>query len=348
MRIAIIGPGALGCLFASHLASRHEVWLVDHDAARAKTLSASGIILERQGQRTHHRIPVVTAGRTEALTGRRLRPEGRQTGAAGRADDAADGVSCGDQIRKERAELVLLAVKSPAVARAVADNRELLAQARILLGLQNGIGHLDILAACGPRALAAVTSMGAHCPQPGHVIHAGQGVTEIGPLADTPQGRGLAAETAILLRKAGIPAVTATDIRAAIWNKLLVNVGINALTGILDCANGELLHNPWAVETMRAAIEEATQVARALDIPVAADGFARAQAVCRATARNISSLLQDLRNRRPTEIKAINGAVADLADDLGVAAPVNRMLTERILAIEARQGAPGAKAGKSP
>ncbi len=302
MRIAIIGPGALGCLFASHLAARHQAWLVDRDPARARELDAAGIVIERHGQRTRHRIPVLPAG------------------------------------RDDRAELLLLAVKSPAVAQALADNQPLVSRCRILVGLQNGIGHLDTLAACAPSSLAAVTSMGAHCPRPGHVVHAGEGGTEIGVLAATPDGDRVAAEVAALFTAAGLPTTVAGDIRAAIWNKLLVNVGINALTGILDCANGELASDPWALETMRAAIEEATEVARALGVPVAGDGFARALAVCRATAGNISSLLQDLRRRRPTEITAINGAVAELAERHGIDAPANRMLTTRILAIEKELG----------
>ncbi len=298
--IAIIGPGALGCLLACGLDGSLPVQIIDHDAERAQRLTATGIILEREGRTEVHRLPVVVP--TEAAA----------------------------------ADFVFLAVKSPAVSRALADNRALVEGARALVCLQNGIGHLDHLAPYADRALLCVTSVGANCRRPGHVVHAGQGPTVIGPLDASASP--VAAEIAAVLDKAGFPTRVSDNIMVDVWKKLLVNVGINALTGILDCANGELLANSWALATMKAAIEEATQVARAAGIPVGDDGFVRAQAVCRATAANISSLLQDIRNRRPTEIEAINGAVVALAARHAIAVPTNRMLTEKIRAIEAGYG----------
>ncbi|MBU0908212.1 MAG: 2-dehydropantoate 2-reductase, partial [Proteobacteria bacterium] len=113
-----------------------------------------------------------------------------------------------------------------------------------------------------------------------------------------------------------------------------VNVGINALTVIYDCPNGDLLVNAEAKAKLVAAVLEGHAVARALGIDVPTDPVSQTLTVCEATAANISSMLQDVRRRRPTEIGAINGALLDKARELGIDVPVNSELVSRVRQIE--------------
>ncbi|MFA6284021.1 MAG: 2-dehydropantoate 2-reductase [Desulfurivibrionaceae bacterium] len=302
-RVAIVGPGALGCLLATSLCRiRQEIWVLDHDSQRAGLLQHSGLTLERAGGVEHFPIQATA-----------------------------------DAQRIGPVDLVLLCVKSPALTRTLPSIRPLLTEQTLLLAWQNGIGHLPILAEAKlpcPVALA-VTSLGAHLVGPGKVRFGGEGATSLGFLGEAPPQAKLALEKAAeLFRLAGLEARVEGDILAQVWNKLLVNVGINALTAIHNCENGALLENGEALALMRAAVLEAASVAQAKGIGIAPEPVARTIAVCQATAANISSMLQDVRGKRQTEIEAINGAVLAEAARLGIPAPVNAQLFFAVKALE--------------
>lgn len=302
-RVAIVGPGALGCLLATSLCRiRQEIRVLDHDSQRAGLLQHPGLILERAGQVEHFPIQATA-----------------------------------DAQRIGPVDLVLLCVKSPALAQTIPSLLPLLTENTLLLAWQNGIGHLPVLAGAElpcPVALA-VTSLGAHLVGPGRVRFGGEGTTSLGFLGEAPPQAKLALqEAAELFRLAGLEARVEGDILAQVWNKLLVNVGINALTSIHNCKNGALLENDEILALMRAAVLEAANVAQAKGIAIAPEPVARTIAVCQATAANVSSMLQDVRGKRQTEIEAINGGVLEEAKQLGIPAPVNAQLVAAVKGLE--------------
>jgi 2-dehydropantoate 2-reductase len=121
-----------------------------------------------------------------------------------------------------------------------------------------------------------------------------------------------------------------------VWNKLIVNVGINALTAILRVPNGALATIPEASKLVRCAVEEAVTVAQAAGITIGlADPVAETLAVAQATAANWSSMLQDILRGVPTEIETINGAIVREGQRLGVPTPFNSFLCDLITALEA-------------
>ena len=119
-----------------------------------------------------------------------------------------------------------------------------------------------------------------------------------------------------------------------VWAKLFINVGINALTAIHGCRNGELLDKPEIKVTMEKAVREAEQVARKKGIQIDADPVVAMFSVCRTTAENTSSMLQDVQKRRLTEIDAINGAIVAEGEALGIPTPVNIELVRRVKELE--------------
>lgn len=303
MKVAVVGPGALGSLFAALLRrAEHEVWLLDHDRPRAAFLAARGLLLEENGR--EERIPVRATAEPAAIA---------------------------------NAELILFCVKSGEVAASLAALAPFLSPASLLVAFQNGIGHLEPLKRLVPadRRAAAVTAQGATLITPGRIRYGGRGATLLGFL-DSPglPTRERALRVAEAFTDAGIPATLDEDIAGAIWHKLLVNAGINALTALYDCPNGRLAQDPQLKEQLTRAVLEAAAVARALGIEVSEDPVGAALSVCRATADNISSMLQDVRRRRTTEIDAINGAVVAAAHRLGISVPVNEGLVQAIKAKE--------------
>lgn len=304
MKIVIIGPGALGSLFAATLAAGggNDVWLLDHDPDRAAVING--------------RLLLTSAG------GEYARP----------VSATADSLVIGP------ADVVLVCVKSRDVEQGLKNALPILEQHTTLVTFQNGISHLDALGRIPlplPPAIG-VTALGATLKGPGHVCHGGSGITRMGfPDAVSPARQDGLDRVIELFRQAGLEAQSVRNILDFVWAKLLVNVGINALTVIHDCRNGALLDIPAAREDLVRAVEEGMRVASSLHITLPDDPVGQALAVCRATADNISSTLQDVRRRRPTEIEAINGALLKKGEDAGIDMPVNRKLVERIKEIEA-------------
>lgn len=301
MQTVIIGAGAMGCLFGGLLSEAGvQVRLLDVWREHVDALQRNGLSIEWQ-----------TRTRTIAV----------QATTRGAGLEAAD--------------LVIIFVKSGHTAEAARTAAELCAERGLVLTLQNGLGNADILARIvgDERVVAGTTAQGATLLGPGRIRHAGRGPTVIGMWRGGNFQKAL--QVADWLNSAGIPTEAVEDIQPVIWNKLMVNVGINAITALTGIRNGQLLDLPQTRALSRAAVEEAAAVARACGVAVAEDAVQRVFAVARATAANRSSMGQDIDARRVTEIEAINGAVVRRAAELGMAVPVNQALTALVETLQA-------------
>lgn len=307
MKIAVVGPGAMGCLFAVYLAEAgHEVRVLDHRPERAKQLSDQGLFAEGVRGEHHQRVLVSVL-----------------------AEDLADS------------ELILVCVKSYHTREAIAAVSSAMNPKAHVLTLQNGLGNIETLAeAVGlDRVFGGVTSQGATALAPGRVRHAGLGQTIIGAAIGHGQEEALG-RAAGALHQAGIETRIDNRVESLVWSKLMVNVGINALTALTRLRNGQLLDYPGTVSCMEKAVSEMLAVAEALRIPLIHDDpVAQVKAVARATAGNVSSMLQDVLAGRRTEIDSINGAIVKRGHCLGLATPVNETLTVLVRTLESSYGA---------
>jgi len=221
------------------------------------------------------------------------------------------------------ADLVLVLVKAWQTRRIASQLVRYLGPRGLAVSLQNGIGNVELL---GSRAVPGSTSEGATLLGPGHVRAGGSGTTYM-----------VAPDWVVqLFRKAGFDshACSRPEAESLLWGKLCVSCGINALTGLLQVVNGELLEKPEALELMVRAAEECAAVARAKGIPVSFDNpAAQVKDVARRTAGNRSSMFQDVLRGAPTECDAIYGAVVREAELHGVAVPVNTVLWKLMRAL---------------
>jgi 2-dehydropantoate 2-reductase len=303
MKVAVIGPGALGCLLAVKFSlAGEEVRLVDYRPERAELLTRRGLILQTSpGTAAKVMVPV----------------------------GVAESVG--------PADLAILTVKAHQTAAAVKSLALLLSSGGAALTLQNGLGNLEEMArVVGPaRLLGGASILGVTKLGEGEVFLAGLGPTYVGPPADSQVSPAEVQEVAALFRRAGLPCEVRGDIEAVLWEKLLVNVGINPLTALLQVKNGELPKIPPAWELAVAAATEALAVARACGISLAVDPETRLREVCIATAANRSSMLQDVLAGRHTEIEALNAQVTSRGESHRLPTPVNHLLTQLIRALEA-------------
>ncbi|MCX5703814.1 MAG: 2-dehydropantoate 2-reductase, partial [Candidatus Omnitrophica bacterium] len=235
-----------------------------------------------------------------------------------------------------QADLIIICVKSY-------DTKEALMQARPLVGnntgvltIQNGIGNIEIIAEAvgADKVIGGVTNQGATLLDIGHIRHAGKGETVIG----RQDGKIPVEMRAIreALNKVGLEARISRDIKGLLWSKLIINVGINALTAITRLNNGKLVEFEGTRKILREAVTEATRIAKRKRIKLIYDDpLAKVEAVCDATAANVSSMLQDVLRKKRTEIDFINGVIVRQAQELGIATPVNSLLVDLVKTIEA-------------
>jgi len=292
-RVAVVGPGAMGRLFAALLSrAGHDVVIVDHRPERAAALSASGYRLTGRTEIPRVRVPVTCA------------PEGDF-------------------------DLALVCVKAYDTATVAAALPGWLGEATVLT-LQNGFGNVEALRKYvdPSRLLVGVTAQGANIPtdDPETVVHAGVGETLLGAVA--PAGNRALAAALELLSSADVQPRAVEDVRPHLFGKLLVNAAINPVCGLLRIRNGELPETEPAWRLSQMLLREGETLAAAEGIvPPWPETLERVREICAATAPNRCSTLQDVEAGRRTEIPQINGYIARRAAELGLAAPANHVIT---------------------
>jgi 2-dehydropantoate 2-reductase len=139
-----------------------------------------------------------------------------------------------------------------------------------------------------------------------------------------------------LLKSAGFAAAASKNIGKNVWNKLLINAAINPLTAILNVPNGGLLQAESVRNLMRRLAEEAAQVALAEGVAPPEDLIERIEEVCRSTAPNRSSMLQDLDRGSVTENEWISGSIVRLAAKHHLQVPATETVYQLVQALEKR------------
>lgn len=302
MKIAVVGPGALGCLIAGFLKNktREDVWLLDGSAERARQIRNNGIKVEGISGSFSVKLNVT-------------------------ADPKEAGIC----------DLVIISVKSYSTEDACKSIKEMVGENTHVLTLQNGIGNVQILDDYfgKEKVIAGITNHGSTLLGVGHVRHAGKGDTIIGK--DDGKMSGALKSVSNILTKAGFETKISRDIDSVVWGKLIINVGINALTAITRLNNGRLVEYEESRQLLRSAVQEAVRVVKRKRVKIAYDDpIQKVESVAKATSTNVSSMLQDVLNEKRTEIDFINGAIVRQGRALGIPTPVNEVLTNLVKTIE--------------
>jgi 2-dehydropantoate 2-reductase len=300
MKTVIMGAGAMGSLFGGLLTrAGEEVWLVGNRKEQVDTICSVGLTFEEKGK--SQIIPM------------------RAT---------SDVASAG------KADLVIFFVKTYDTEMAVSDALSLEKEGTIFLTLQNGLGNEEVM--CKKidrkRVMLGITGHGATLLRPGHIRHAGSGKTFIGELDHQITDRSL--RIAQMFCNAGIETEVSSNIHDQVWGKLLVNVGINALTALTGFKNGQLVDYPETLRLMERLVSEAAEVAIRKGVHIEENPIDRVRKAAEGTRENRSSMGQDFDHRRQTEIDAINGAIVREAQQLGIPVPFNQAVTDLVKAIE--------------
>lgn len=308
MRIAILGAGSLGSLYAALLSRVDGVELLIHaQGPHGAHMTAHGLQLE--GRDSHF------VSNSDVFFS--LEEVGLPKQSSGTIDFAL---------------LTGKAEQTPSLALLA---RRLLNEDGMALCLSNGLGHAETcIEILGPqRVFAATSTHGAWRPSAGVVHWAGKGQTVLGSLPGGP-GETEAKPLLDALSSAGLEPVWSSDGLATIWKKVLLNIAINPLAALAGVENGSLLE-PDLFSSAFSTMLEGAAVARIerVNIPEDAELEILLRGVLTSTSSNICSMLQDIRAGRKTEIAVLNQAISMRGERAGIATPLNQMLSSMVKAL---------------
>jgi 2-dehydropantoate 2-reductase len=300
MRIAVVGTGAMGSVYAGLLAAAgNDVTAVDVDEAHVETIRSGG-----------------------------LHVDGASGDRVVRIEAATDPADVGE------VDLVVIATKSMQARAAAESTPPLLGPDTTVLTIQNGLGAADQVAEVvgESRLVVGVAGgFGASIVAPGHAHHHGFELVRLGEHSGPATER--TERIADVWRAAGFNVATYDDVRRLQWEKLICNACFSGPCAVLDCTLGEVLDSPPAWSVALRCAQEALDVGRARGVTLEIDD-------CEAYVRHYGSaipgarpsVLLDLLAGRPTEVEWINGSVPREAALAGMTAPANELVTRLVLA----------------
>jgi 2-dehydropantoate 2-reductase len=277
MKIAIVGTGAMGSVYAALFASAgHEVWAIDRWQEHVKAIRTKGLRLEgASGDRTVK----ISATSTPSEAG-----------------------SC---------DLVVLATKAMHVAQAAETLKPLLKADTPVLSIQNGLGGPDTAASILGRErvmVGVVGGFGASMRGPGHAHHNGMELVRLGEFGGPITERLKRVEQ--VWAGAGFRVRLFDDIDQLVWEKLLCNCAYSGPCAIAECTIGEVMADPDLSRVSAACATEVFAFSKAKQIKL---GFSDPVAYARDFGSKIPharpSVLLDLMAGRKSEIDVINGAI---------------------------------------
>ncbi|MQA75410.1 MAG: 2-dehydropantoate 2-reductase [Solirubrobacterales bacterium] len=301
VRICVVGCGAVGSLFAAHLAQLDEVeaWAYDPDQAHVDAINEGGLRISGVSD-LHARV--------------------RATADADRIPACDYGV---------------VATKSMHTDAAIAATARAFAGAAVC-SVQNGIGNEEALAAHCPRVIRGTTFPAGHVVEPGHVEQDTGGRTWIGPFEPKPASMDEVRALADLLTRGGTETLAMEDARGAQWTKLIFNAATNPIGALTGLPHGVACDQPPVRELITGLVDEGKAVATALGVELDSDPDELVDHAREVAYDHKASMLQDVLAERATEIDFLNGGIARFGEQAGVPTPLNRAVWALVKGLEHR------------
>ncbi|MEJ2724331.1 MAG: 2-dehydropantoate 2-reductase [Deltaproteobacteria bacterium] len=306
MKIVMVGAGAIGRFFGGMLSkSKHEVIFLDTNPEVVGAVNEKGIQFLKLGEK-----------KTDVYFTAKARATGE-----GHSIDFCD--------------LIILSVKGYTTAAALRSVAHLVRQESPVLTIQTGLGNIETMGEIVDKQniLGGVTFHGATSLDESKVWHAGSGKTLIGELEGERTERLIKIKEAF--DRSDIQTEVSNNVVGHVWSKALVYSAINALTAILRLRNGQVIEKMESIALAKRLIDEGKLVAQACAVQLPhEDLYDKLLEVCRNTAENLSPMLQDILNGRPTEIETLSGMIYSMGKRKGVATPLHQALTDMVKLLE--------------
>lgn len=300
MKICIIGCGAVGSLFAAHLAKagEAEVWAYDVWKEHIAAIRENGLRL---------------SGAAEFTT--QLNATDNPTGLP-------------------RCDYGIVATKAIHTRSAISQVAHIFDENSAVCSVQNGVGNEEIIAEHVKSVIRGTTFPAGHPIAPGHVGYDIKGDTWIGPFEPTNTPMEKVQELAGLITRAGMNTVALKDARGAQWTKLIFNASTNPVGALTLLHHGAATRFDPTGKLFGDLISEGESVAKKMGIALHGDPRNLVQKGASAPGKHRASMLQDVLARRQTEVDFMNGAIVQWGEKLGVPTPLNRAMWELIKGLE--------------
>lgn len=300
MRICIIGCGAVGSLFAAHLAKagEAEVWAYDVSHEHTEAIHKNGLRL------------------------------------SGAADFTAKLNATSKPDELPHCDYGIVATKAIHTRTAIAQVANIFDENSAVCSVQNGVGNEEIIAEHVRFVIRGTTFPAGHLVGPGHIGYDIKGDTWIGPFepSNTPMSK--VEQLAGLLTRSGMNTIALTDARGAQWTKLIFNASTNPVGALTLLHHGAAARFAPTGELFNTLIAEGEAVARKLGIELHGDPRTLVQKGANAPGKHRASMLQDVLAKRQTEVDFMNGAIVNWGQKLGVPTPLNKAMWELIKGLE--------------
>jgi len=300
MKICIVGCGAVGSLFAAHLAQGGEVEVWAYDVWKEHTDA-----IHKHGLRI-----------------------------SGAADFTASLHATSDPRELPGCDYGIVATKAIHTRSAIAQTAHAFGDTSAVCSVQNGVGNEEILAEHVKYVIRGTTFPAGHPIAAGHIGYDIKGDTWIGPFEPTHTPMSRVEELAGLLTRAGMNTVGLPDARGAQWTKLIFNASTNPVGALTLLHHGAATRFSPTGKLFEDLIAEGEAVARALKIELHGDPRQMVQKGASAPGKHRASMLQDVLAKRQTEVDFMNGAIVKWGEQAGVPTPLNRALWELVKGLE--------------
>ncbi len=300
MRICVIGCGAVGSLFAAHLAKagEAEIWAYDIWKDHIDAIRNNGLKL------------------------------------SGAADFTAHLNAASDPNELPRCDYGIVATKAIHTRSAIAQTAHIFDANSAVCSVQNGVGNEEIIAEHVRYVIRGTTFPAGHPIAPGHVGFDIKGDTWIGPFEPTNPPMSKVDELAGLVTRAGMNTIALKDARGAQWTKLIFNASTNPVGALTLLHHGAAARFQPTSQLFNDLIIEGEAVAKKLGIELHGDPRQLVQKGAGAPGKHKASMLQDVLSTRQTEVDFMNGAIVKWGEKVGVPTPLNKALWELIKGLE--------------
>ncbi len=300
MKVCVIGCGAIGGLYAAHLARLDdvEVWAFDLAREHVDAINKNGLRL------------------------------------TGLSDFVATVQARTEVSEIPECEFGIIATKTMFTRSAIETAAPIFRDGAVC-SVQNGIGNEEIVAEYVPRVIQGTIFPAGHVTGPGVINHDAGGKTWIGPFAVNPATMEEVEQLADALRRSGLECLAMADARGAQWTKLIFNSASNAMGALTRLPHGVACDQEGVRKVMSVLVKEGVAVADALGITLDSDPEALIDYGREKAYYHPPSMLQDVMAQRLTEVDALNGGIARLGRELGIPCPMNEACSAIIKGLEA-------------
>ena len=300
MRICVIGCGAVGSLFAAHLAKagEAEVWAYDVWKDHVEAIRNNGLRI---------------SGATEMTVRLNATSDAKQL---------------------PRCDYGIVATKAIHTNAAISQVAHAFDEKSAVCSVQNGVGNEELIAEHVKYVIRGTTFPAGHPIAPGHIGYDIKGDTWIGPFEPTNTPMSQVEELAGLITRAGMNTIPLKDARGAQWTKLIFNASTNPVGALTLLHHGAATRFSPTGQLFNDLIAEGEAVARKLGIELHGDPRQLVQKGANAPGKHRASMLQDVLAKRQTEVDFMNGAIVQWGAKVGVPTPLNKALWELIKGLE--------------